>query len=441
MNRKIRWVTALFFVIVSCVMTFVGTFYYMSQKTWKLSQTENLFSKLTAINDLVNENYIGSVDTPALVEKMLGGYIQGLGDPYAEYFTKEEYRLYTKDRSGQYEGIGITAVPSEDGKAMYVHYVHADSPAGRSGVKTGDLIVAVGSELVEDIGYEASLEKLRGKVGTMARFTVLRDQKEIVFEVQRESFDKTTVEGGMAGDIAFIRIFEFDEKTPEAFKTVLDELLEQDPMYFIFDVRYNPGGDLSSVQQVLDRLLPPCIIMTAEEKPDKGAPANDNTHIKHYKTVDDIELDYPMAVLINEDSASGAEVFAAALRVYKQAVLVGKTSFGKGVGQTTIDMPDGSALKITTFKYLPPNGESYNGIGLVPDVEVGMPQSLFAGFHSLAPKNDPQLAAAAETLGGTLELTSGEDEAEGNDSLDSGNSSESASKSSSSGTSSKSKSK
>ena len=137
MNKKIRWVTALFLIIVCCIMTFVGTYYYMGQKTRKLSQTEHLFSKLTTVNDLVSKHYIGSVDTEGLVEKMLKGYIEGLGDPYAEYFTKEEYRLYKKDISGEYEGIGITATPSADGEAVYVRFVHKSSPAGKGGVKIG----------------------------------------------------------------------------------------------------------------------------------------------------------------------------------------------------------------------------------------------------------------------------------------------------------------
>jgi len=440
MNKKIRWITALFLIIVCCIMTFIGTYYYMSRKTWKLSQTENLFSKLTTVNDLVNKYYIGSVNTQNLVEKMLKGYIEGLGDPYAQYFTNEEYRLYTKNISGEYEGIGITTTPSADGKALYVHFVHKDSPAGKSGVKIGDLIVAVGSENVADIGYEASVQKLKGKVGTMARFAALRGDKEIEFEVKRESFVKTTVEGKIVGDIAYVRIYEFDKNTPEAFDTVLEGLLEKDPLYFVFDVRYNPGGDLTAVSQVLERLLPPCIIMTAEEKPRKDAAAGDESHIKHYKTSDDIELDYPMAVLINEESASGAEVFAAALKVYKQASLVGKTSFGKGVGQTIIDLPDGSALKITTFNYLPPNGESYNGIGIKPDVEVGMPASLFRDFYALAPANDPQLVAAARELGGSLEITDGENGQENNaSSSGAGSSALDTSSSVSSGTSSKSK--
>lgn len=416
MNKKIRWITALFLIIVCCIMTFAATYYHMSRKTSKLSQTENLFSKLTTVNDLVSRYYIGSVNTENIVEKMLKGYIEGLGDPYAQYFTNEEYRLYTKDLSGEYEGIGITATPSADGKALYVHFVHKDSPAGKSDVRIGDLIVSVGNESVAEIGYEASIQKLKGKVGTMARFTVLRGDKEIEFEVKRESFVKTTVEGKIVGDIAHVRIYEFDKNTPEAFNAVIEELLEQDPLYFVFDVRYNPGGDLSAVSKVLDRLLPPCIIMTAEEKPRKDAAAGDNSHIKHYKTSDEIELDYPMAVLINEESASGAEVFAAALKVYKHATLVGKTTFGKGVGQTIIDLPDGSAVKLTTFSYLPPNGESYNGVGIKPDVDVNMPASLFRGFYTLAPADDPQLVAAARELGGSLEIIEGEEGEENEDS-------------------------
>lgn len=412
MNKKIRWITAVFFVIVTCVMTFIGTFYYMSQKTLKLSKTENLFSKLTAINDLVNTHYIGTPDNQILVENMLKGYVEGLGDVYAEYFTKEEYRLYTKDRSGQFEGIGIKTLPSKDEKSLYIHYVHSMSPAGKSGVKAGDHIIAVGDEAVADIGYDASVEMLRGKVGTLAKFTVLRNEKEILFEVKREAFDKTTVEGKIAGDVAIIRILEFDQKTPEFFGKVLEELLEQDPLYFIFDVRYNPGGDLNSVQQVLDYLLPPSIIMTAEEKPQNKSGSNDNTHIKYYKTVDDTELEYPMAVLINEDSASGAEIFASSLKAYKQAVLVGKITFGKGVGQSIISMPDGSALKITTFKYLPAVGESFDGIGITPDIDVAFPSSLYNIFYMLAPVDDPQLAEAAKALGGSLVLAEGENESE-----------------------------
>jgi carboxyl-terminal processing protease len=199
-------------------------------------------------------------------------------------------------------------------------------------------------------------------------------------------------------DIAFIRITEFNENTPNEFKKEIEKAIKEKPKGIIFDVRNNPGGLLDSVVSVLDSLVPKGTIVTLNYKEglldDKGKPIQPNVY-----SSDEKEVALPMAVLINENTASAGELFTSTLRDFKKAKLIGEKTYGKGVGQQTFNLGDETALRLTTFTYTPPSGENYDGKGILPDFEVALPRELENNIYALTFENDVQLQKALTVFG------------------------------------------
>ena len=407
MDRKIKLVTAVFLGIAIAVLSSLITYFTLSSKMVsfgkEMQQHETLISKLLQVDDKVREKYVGSLDDEKIVDGILSGYVNAIGDKYGFYLDKKNYRAYTQDTSGTFEGIGIGIerdIENTTGEIrIRITNVYKNSPAEKAGLLAGDLIIKAKGENVTDLGYFAAVQNLRGKEGTVAEFTVLRNAVEIPFSVTRSKFDKVTVEPAvmLENDIAFIRITEFDANTPDYFKKELDSAKEKGAKSIIFDVRNNPGGNLEAIVKILDTLLPEGPIVTLQYKEglkDKGGKPLEPVVYSSDKN----EENLPMAVLINKNTASAAELFSAALRDYQKGILVGEKTFGKGVGQETLKLGDETAVHFTTFYYKPPKGDNYNGIGVAPAYEVAMSDDLMARFYSLAPADDPQLQKAISVL-------------------------------------------
>ena len=362
---------------------------------------EDLIYKLEYIDRMYRDQYIFDIDDKVLEDTILSAYIEGVGDDFGAYYDKETYAEVQDDFNAEFSGIGVTVILNPDYSLLEIISVLPDSPALEAGLEPGDMIYTVhtedGWEKVEDLGFYPTIAKLRGPEGTEAEFTVLRgddDKKEeIEFKIKRRMVTEITVTGHVYEPdptIGIVRIAEFDAKTPYQFVDVVNELLSGGCDKLVFDVRYNPGGELYSICAILDMLLPEGPVIRLVDK---------DGNIETAYTSDAKELDIPMAVIVNGSTASAAELFTSALKDYDKATVVGTTTYGKGVMQSTWDLPFGGALMVTTRMYNPPFSENYHRIGIEPDVVVD-PEGpmLEKNFYKLTDAEDNQLAAAVETF-------------------------------------------
>lgn len=353
--------------------------------------------KLATIDAIYRQYYYNDIDDEQLNEYILRGYVAGTGDRYGDYFTAEEYETLTADTNAEMQGIGVSVIYNADYGLIEVISIMPDSPALEAGVEPGDLIVYVGEEKesVAELGYTMAVAKMQGKAGTTAVFTVLRGDnysETVEFSIVRGYVTEVTVLSHICETdptVGIIKITSFDLGTIDQFAQAVDELRAAGATRLVFDVRYNPGGDLTSITTILDTLLPEGPIIRTIDKAGNEETISSDEH----------ELDMPMAVLANESTASAAELFTSALKDYEKAVIVGKTTYGKGSMQSILRLTDGSAIKLTTRMYFPPFSESYEGIGIAPDLDVDMDESVAEkNIYKITDAEDTQLQAAIEWL-------------------------------------------
>ena len=388
MNKKVSLGVTISAMAVVCALTFIVTSFLSLQrfntKVQAVKEKAEKYSRLEALDTYVRENfYLEELDEQMLMDGILKGYVYGLDDPYSQYLTDEEYSALQQRDSGKSIGIGVTVQRTEEGFAEIVE-VAEGSPAEASGLLVGDLIVAVEGKSFADMEYVDAVEMVRGDPDTVVKLTVRRDGKDKDYSITRKEFDSITVKSQLIdGHIGYIRILRFRENTDEQFRKALEDIIANGADALLFDVRNNGGGLADSLQNMLDPLLPEGVIAVAEYR--SGVTEN-------IVVSDAEETDLPMIVLVNENSASAAELFAASLRDFKDAKLIGKKTFGKGVMQTTRGMADGGALTLTVATYRTTRSECYHGIGLEPDqtVETGEDTDI----EAFDPETDPQLAAA-----------------------------------------------
>lgn len=331
---------------------------------------EHIVQKLSVLQMLVDTYYLDDADKDELETGIYKGFISSLNDPYSTYFTKEEYANLLESSSGVYYGIG--AVVSQDVKTGIIRVVkpYKDTPAYKAGLLPDDIIYKVEGEEVTGKDLTEVVSKMKGAQGTKVKITIIRDGVEdpIDLTIERQKINIPTIDYKMLKDnIGYIQIVEFDEITISQFNSAIKDLEKMGMEGLIIDVRDNPGGLLESVVSILDRLLPKCLLVYTEDK-------NKERTDKYAEKPD--QFSKPMAVLINDESASASEIFAGALQDYKKATIVGTTSFGKGIVQQVIPLTDGTAVKLTISKYFTPKGRNIHGTGIVPDVEVELADDL-----------------------------------------------------------------
>ena len=320
-----------------------------------------------------------------------------MGDEYAQYFTKAEHKAYMSQITGEYEGVGVSVVWKE-GEGMFVTSVSKGSPAAENGVQVGDLIVEVEGEGPDTLTFDEMVTKMSGEVGTLVSFKVQRGSELIDFEILRREFEEVTVDYQVLGHVGYVKITGFNSLTPKYFEQAIDELTLKGVTAYVFDVRGNGGGTIDSVVDCLDRLIiKGTTVATAERKYDSSQAAGSNKTV--YQTETAAEINLPMIVLVDGNTASGGELFAAALRDIKEAPLIGSVTYGKGTGQSTYKLPDGSYIKMTDFSYTPPSGISYNNIGLIPDDVIELTEEQQQDLYTMQLKDDPHILKAFERLG------------------------------------------
>ena len=349
--------------------------------------------KLIEIAELYDREYLYEVDSELLDETLSRMYILSSGDRYASYYTAEEWAASVSSSAGDSVGIGVYVVPLTSGEIEIAH-VMSGSPAENAGIRKGDILIAVDGQKISEVGYDAAVNAISGAVGSVVSIDILRDGTTISLEVTRGHYTvETIVSEIMEKDgkkYGYIRIIEFMQVTVSQFKNAVNSMIEAGVEGFIFDVRDNPGGELSAICDILDFLLP--------EGPIAHIIDANGEEIETYRS-DAKEIDLPMTVLANGNTASAAELFTSALKDYNKAEVVGTRTYGKGCGQQGFYLSDGSVVFITNFFYNPPFSENYDGIGITPDIAVTLPEelqneNLFLIEHS----QDTQLAAALEAI-------------------------------------------
>lgn len=396
MKKRFGILTMIVVIILAAATTMAITAGYMRAKYDKVSENlqaqEKEFTKLAEINKLIRERYIGDINETAISDGIATGVISGLDDAYAKYYSVEDYARYKKEQQGQVVGIGVSVIEDESGYMRVVRVVKG-SPAAEEGVRVGDVIVSVSGEDSAEMGFSAACAALAGAEGTNAEFTVQRPSmtRKINYTIKRAVISVPSVEYELiAGDVGYIRIFTFDATTLDGFNEAVDTLCERGAGVLIFDVRRNSTGDIDVAAQVLDTLLPEGPIMS-KVYTDSPEP--------EIVTGDGNSLDMPMAVIMDENTASAAELFACALSDYNKATTVGMTTLGKGTIQQLFPLSDRSAVSISVAYFNPPYSANFEGTGVEPHVRVPLSAEQQAKFYDMEKQDDPQLIAAIETLG------------------------------------------
>ena len=393
MNKKISlgWVICIVFLTIT--LTFLVTWQACEAELNKnlstLKLSDDVAKKVTEIEGIINAHYIEDISEKDLADFASKGFANAIGDKYAEYYTAEELEKNLVESAGKFTGIGIS-IKMQDGGYVTVTDVYKNSPADEAGIKIGDSITKINGTDVLTLTTEEISKMTMGKEGEALNITVSNNGNETDLSLIRTQFDIIYITSEMLEDnIGYIRISSFNEKTPDQFKKALDNLISEGAVSLIFDVRNNGGGSVDSIVKTLDPLIPKGIIATAKGRSGKETVLGES---------DKNEINLPMVVLTNSNTASAAELFCAALKDYSKCETVGMTTFGKGVMQETYTLSDGSAIKLTTAKYYTPKGTNYDGVGIKPDYEVIQTADEQLLIFGKEKTEDTQLTKAIEVI-------------------------------------------
>ncbi len=395
-DKKLSISTVIVLIALSVLVTFQLTYLRVNNKYQKalneIRETQLLYDKLASVDSVYRDSFIGEIDETKLIDNMLKGYVAGTGDKYGSYFTKDEFTELLKDSNAEFVGIGVSVIYDSDEKVLRVINVMPASPALEAGLNPGDSIISVDGIPVGTLGYSAAMGMLRGEEGTKARFTAISGSEVRDYELERRKITEYTVYERIYSkdaEIGIVQILEFDTGTPAQFKAAVDGLLEKGVKKIIFDVRNNSGGALDSIHEILDYLLPEGVIIRMYDADGK----------EETRTSDASSIDCEMAVLVNGNTASAAELFASALRDFDKAFLVGEKTYGKGTVQTIRQLYDGSAISVSDRLYSPPVSDNYEGKGLEPDIRAEQSEeNKNTSVFLLTDDNDSQLAAAVREI-------------------------------------------
>ena len=353
--------------------------------------------KMKTLEDAISEYYFyeDEVSSQELQDGIYKGMISALGDPYSEYYSKEELEEAVNSNQGISYGIGAYISMNTQMNLAMINGVMDESPALEAGLKEGDIIYEVDGESTQGMSLTQVVSRVKGREGTTVRLSVYREGENdfLDFEIKRaKQIETTTVESGMlenTDNIGYLRIREFDGVTVDQYTEAIAVLREYDMKGLVLDLRSNPGGDLTAVVDIAGKILPSGLIVYTEDK---------NGNRTEYTRDDKEELDVPLVVLVNEYSASASEILAGAIQDYNKGTLIGTTTFGKGIVQKIHRLDDGTAVKLTISAYFTPSGRNIHGIGIEPDIELE-----YDAEGSEEKGIDNQVEKAIEILEGKIE--------------------------------------
>ncbi len=383
-----KWQKSLILVLAFAV-AILGSAIVTMQLTYREQTPAE--AKTAEIGAYLDRFFIDDYDEEKLADAAASAMVEATGDRWSYYLTAEEKSSYDEQMQNAYVGIGVTITAQKELGGMRIEAVTADGPAEEAGLLTGDIITEVEGEKTLDLGMTGTRTKVRGEAGTFVTLTILRGEESFPVSVERRSIQTPVATYEMLdGQIGYIKIANFDTRCAEETNAAMDELIAQDAKALIFDVRNNGGGYKNELVKVLDKILPEGILFQSEDY--QGSKQIDRSEADC--------IDLPMAVLVNQDSYSAAEFFAAAIQEYDWGTVVGTKTVGKGNFQTAFTLSDGSMLNLSIGKYYTPQGRSLTDTGITPDVEIALSDEDDAKLYygQLEKADDAQLQAAIREI-------------------------------------------
>lgn len=375
-------------VIITVILTLFSAFLLLGGDVSRVFEQIKLMKKITTVDSTVNKNAVYfDTESDQVGAKLTETYIDLIDDDYAMYFDKESFDKKEDERKGiSDKSIGISIAVKENEKYPTVMYVKRNSPGEKAGVKKGDKLLKINGTSLKGLTVAQTAECI--KEGEPINLVFKRGKKTYKAELQQEEFIVDSVIWRMIDDVCVIKITEFEESTVAQFDEAMDFANENNAKALVFDMRNNLGGYVDSCAKILDKICPEGTLVRMKYK--------DGNIEEKYKS-DNSEIDLPMAVIINGNTASAAEIFAMNIRDFEKGKIVGETSYGKGIAQTTYKLSDGSAVKFTTATVIDKNGKTYHKKGIEPDIKSEFSDEQNKNYMFLTDEQDTQLQKALET--------------------------------------------
>lgn len=395
MKKGWKIVLAILCAFVIAAGSFIAAVQYLNTRyAAALSAREEdspVQAKAAEVQEIIETYFIDDYDEDTLADGAASGMVDATGDEWSYYLSADEVAAYEESMANAYVGVGITITEDAEAGGMRVEEVVSGGPAEEAGIRVGDLLLAVEGEDVLPLGIDGTRNLVRGEEGTHVNMHFSRNDTEYDVSVERRSIETPVVTGELLdGSIGYIKIDNFDERSAAETIAFVKDLIGQGAEALLFDVRFNPGGYADELVKVLDYLLPEGDLFRSVDYAGR----------EEVDTSDASCVELPMAVLVNEDSYSAAEFFAAALQEYEWATIVGSQTYGKGNFQTAFYLSDGSMVNLSIGKYYTPSGKSLSETGVTPDVVVDLDDEQYAllYYNALEQADDPQFQAAIDTL-------------------------------------------
>ena len=378
-------------IAISCLITFIASVFFISGIVVKTTFFEK--DVLLRAKNIIQRHYVDPISQEqedAMNDAAIAAMVAVLQDPYSYYFDMATFDKFEENNKEEYVGIGVSVVYDQEAKTLTVTSPTANGPADKAGVLPKDLIVGVDDLTLEKDGYDAIIGRIKGGAkGETVSIHILRQGKALDFDIVREELSLDTISHKMLDEkIGYIKISEFQHNSVEDFENALKYIEKNGAKGLIIDLRSNPGGYADSVIKMTDMLLPEGTIAYLE----------DNKGNKEYFKSDKSCINIPMAVLVNEGTASAAELMSGSLQAYEKAVIVGVKTYGKAVGQTPYMLTDETAIYLTSARYYTPKGNCIDKKGIDPDIKIDLPEELKTQLSTLQPDDDVQLKAAIEAV-------------------------------------------
>jgi len=379
-------------IIVVAIVTFVLTSVFLYNKLGVSKYisisgvSSELIKKISTVNSILKSEFISEINEEDLVNGAIKGYVNGVGDEYTEYFTKEEMEDFMSETEGNYVGIGIYMLKDTEKNNIVVLYPIEGSPAEKAGILTGDVIKKVNGVEYSGDDFDKVATYIKGEAGTKVNLEIERNGKTLNFEVERKKIDLYPIESEvLENNIGYIKITSFDKECGKEFRSAYEKLSKSKLKGLIIDLRNNGGGIVDEALEIADYMLEKNnVILITKDK--EGNEEIEKSTQKPIVTV-------PIVILTNESTASASEILAGALKENSKATIVGKKTYGKGVIQELITLSDGSGIKLTIEEYYTPNKNKINGVGIYPDKEISLPETVISSYN-LEKENDTQLKEA-----------------------------------------------
>lgn len=386
-------------VVLTVLITFLVTTLFMYQYMKNGEGTKYILvsnddssigADLAKYRAIIDQYYLGEIDEQKLRDGAIKGYVEGLGDEYSQYITKEEYEEFSANIMGNYVGIGIYMAVYKDSEEIVVLATMPDSPAEKAGLQSGDIITKVNDVAYTGDELDTASNAIKGEAGTKVTLEIQRGEELLTFEIERQKVIVNPVTSEvLENNIGYISLVSFDEECSEQFKEKYEELASQGIKGLIIDLRNNGGGIVQEALTIANYIVP--------KGKDLLITVNKNEKEVIEKATEDPIITVPVVVLVNENSASASEILVGALKDNGCATIIGKRTFGKGVIQEVLKLSDGSGIKLTTEEYYTPNRTKINKVGIEPDITVELPEDVVPSYN-IDREDDTQLQRAIEEL-------------------------------------------